>query len=254
MKNADQLISLVLEAHGGAERWQQLKTIKAHVQMGGITWGVKGQEHVMEDLFFTGDLHEPKDTWHPIFEKDMYSFFDGRNVSLFHKDGSLVEEMKNARESFAGHDIMTPWSRLQLVYFTSYATWNYLTTPFIFLLPGFHFTEIDPWTENGEIWRRIEAIFPDDIPTHSKRQVFYFSEDGLLKRHDYWPEVLGNSSATHYYSDYREIGGVKIPFSHRIYPLDDKQNMAIAEPVLVSIDVKEVTYLEAPFNELAGLA
>jgi hypothetical protein len=138
---------------------------------------------------------------------------------------------------------MTPWVRTQLAYFCSYATWNYLTTPFIFNLPGFHFLEMDPWTENGETWRRLQVIFPDHVPTHSKRQVFYISDEGKLKRHDYWPEVLGNNSAAHYYSDYKTVQGISAPTKHRIFPLNDTTNTAEAEPLLVSIDVLSIEYI-----------
>ena len=41
-----------------------------------------------------------------------------------------------------------PWDDLHLAYFSGYAMWNYLNTPFIFALPGFQTEEIEPWDEN----------------------------------------------------------------------------------------------------------
>ncbi|TFF35483.1 hypothetical protein [Mucilaginibacter psychrotolerans] len=243
MKDAKQLVNLVLEAHGGLIKWNQFNTVKAHVSMGGITWGVKGHEGVMNDVYFTGNMHTLLDSWSPMFEAGLRTSFDGKDVLLINAADEIIEELKNARNSFEGHNIMTPWTLLQLAYFCSYATWNYLTTPFIFALPGFHFLEMDPWEENGETWRRLQVIFPDSVVTHSKRQVFYISEDGLLKRHDYWPEVLGNNSAAHYFSDYTEVQGIKVPSKHRIYPLDDASNISLAEPLLVSIDVLKLEYI-----------
>ena len=242
MKDAKELVKLVLDAHGGIERWNHFTTIKAHVSLGGITWAVKGHEGALADTYFTGNIHDINDSWSPIFESNLRSSFDGKNIQLIDKSESIVDELLNARTTFEGHDIMTPWTRTQLAYFSSYATWNYLTTPFIFTLPGFHFLEMDNWNDNGEVWRRLEVIFPDDIPTHSKRQVFYFSEEGLLKRHDYWPEVLGNNSATHIYSDYQEFQGIKIPTTHRVYPLNDANNTYESDPLLVSIDIFNVEY------------
>src|SRR6266436_9935273 len=40
------------------------------------------------------------------------------------------------RASFAGHDRATQWDQLQRLYFSSYAMWNSLTTPFLFAQPG----------------------------------------------------------------------------------------------------------------------
>jgi len=243
MKDAKELLDLIFEAHGGLEKWKEFNTLKAHVTMGGITWGVKGHEGAMKDIHFTANMHAPIDSWRPFSEPNLHTSFDGKDIFLLNAEGQKVEELKDARKSFDGHDIMTPWTRLQLAYFTSYASWNYLTTPFIFSQPGFHFLEMDTWVENGETLRRLQVIFPDHIPTHSKRQVFYISADGLMKRHDYWPEVMGNNSATHYYSEYREVKGIKSPGKHHIVPLDDATNLPIEEPVLVTIDVLSIDYL-----------
>lgn len=251
MKNAKELLELILHAHGGLIQWQQWNTIRAHIQMGGITWGVKGHEGVMSDLTFTGSLHEQKDSWSPIFQSDIHSYFDGEAVRLLNSQNKTIEQLDNARASFEGHNLLTPWSRLQLTYFSSYATWNYLTAPFLLATPGFHLLEMDPWEENGETWRRLEAIFPDHLATHSKRQVYYCSQEGLLKRHDYWPEILGNNSATHYYSNYEAVQGIRIPTMHKIYPLDDKDNQYVPEPLLVSIDIKSIRYYRESFEQVA---
>ena len=56
------------------------------------------------------------------------------------------------RESFKGHAVDTPWTRLQLAYFVGYAMWTYLNTPFLFALDGVKMEEIEPWRENGETW------------------------------------------------------------------------------------------------------
>jgi len=75
---------------------------------------------------------------------------------------------------------------------------------------------------------------------HSTRQVFYFWEEGFLQRHDYWPGVLGNNSAVHYFSDYKEFNGIKAATTHRIYPLNDADNTSIKNIVLVSPDISSM--------------
>jgi hypothetical protein len=42
-------------------------------------------------------------------------------------EGQTVEELLQPRESFKGHAVDTPWTRLQLAYFVGYAMWTYLT-------------------------------------------------------------------------------------------------------------------------------
>src|SRR3546814_3099699 len=75
-----------------------------------------------------------------------------------------------------------PWDLLHLAYFCGYAGWNYLTTPFLFTYPGFETEEIEPWEEEGEIWRRLKVRFSPDIPTHCPEQIFHFDAKGLLRR------------------------------------------------------------------------
>ena len=82
----------------------------------------------------------------------------------------LREKLRRPRGSFSGHDLMTPWSKLQELYFVGYAFLNYLSSPFNLAEPGFEVTEIEPHEENGETWRRMVvrlAIF-----SHRQRQVF----------------------------------------------------------------------------------
>jgi hypothetical protein len=63
--------------------------------------------------------------------------------------------------------------------------WTYLTQPFIFARPGFETTELDPWHEAGEEWRRLRVVCPSYLATHSTEQTLYVGPDGLFRRHDY---------------------------------------------------------------------
>ena len=89
------------------------------------------------------------------------------------------------------------WRGSQLAYLAGYAMWTYLTTPFLFAMDGVATEELQPWRENGEMWRRLKVTFPHCIATHNTVQMFYFGSDGLLRRHDYDAEVLGGSPAAH---------------------------------------------------------
>jgi len=36
----------------------------------------------------------------------------------------------------------------------------------------------------------VDVVFPDDVPTHCRRQQIYFGADGRIVRHDYVAEVV----------------------------------------------------------------
>jgi hypothetical protein len=240
MTRKEGLLNEILAFHGIGQ-WNEYKTIKAHVKMGGITWSIKGHEGATADIHFTGNYHAQQAEWHGLFGQ-LNSEFNPDRVALLDEKGAVIEELLHPFDTFEGHKVETPWTRTQLVYFSSYATWNYLTMPFNFLLPGIIVNEIDPWQQDGETWRMLEVIYPDHIATHSKRQLYYFSQDGKLRRHDYWPRVLGNSSATQIIEDYRDFSGIKIGTKRRIYILNDNDNSYQPEPVLVTIDVIDVHF------------
>jgi hypothetical protein len=91
-------------------------------------------------------------------------------------------------------------------------------------------------------WRgeRIAAVFPPDIPTHSRRQVFYFDGQGLLTRLDYTAEVVGGwARAAHLCEDYRGFDGLKAATKRRVWPiLFGAKPMPF--PNLVALDIDEI--------------
>ncbi len=153
--------------------------------------------------------------------------------------GRVIDSRDNPRAAFAGHRNETPWDLLHAAYFQGYAVWTYLTQPFLYTYPGFDVEEIEPWHEGGQTWRRLQVTFPEQIPTHSRRQVSYFGPDGLLRRHDYAVYILGGATGAHYVDGYQDHDGIMIPHRRRVYPCG-ADNQKIQSPVLVSIDVREV--------------
>jgi hypothetical protein len=235
------LLTTVIDAHGGQARWDQLESVSARLSQGGALWALKGQGGVLDDVHVTASLHEERESHYPFGAPDRRSAFTPERVAIETDDGAVVEAMDQPRASFADHTLETPWSTLQLAYFVGTAMWSYLTQPFTFTLPEFETTEIDTWQEKGEEWRRLHVVWPSYLATHSTEQTLYFGTDGRIRRHDYEVEIMGGSSAAHYISDYVEVAGIMVPTSHRIFPRAP-DNQALAEPLLVSIDVSEIEF------------
>jgi hypothetical protein len=149
-----------------------------------------------------------------------------------------LKQRTNPRDAFAGHTPATPWDDLHLAYFSGYAMWNYLNTPFIFALPGFTAEEIEPWIENGATWRRLKVTFPASIATHSSEQVFYIGGDGLIARLDYFTDLTGVPAA-HYTSEYRDFDGIKIPTKRRAYRRN-ADGTPMTDGVGVAIDIADI--------------
>jgi hypothetical protein len=177
---------------------------------------IKGQEGVLADVFARANLHQERESHHPFGAPDRRSSFTPQRVAIETTAGDVVEELDQPRASFAGHTLETPWTTLQLAYFVGTAMWTYLTQPFTFALPGFQTTELDPWQENGEQWRRLRVTWRGYLATHNAEQTLYVGDDGLFRRHDYNIDIAGGAAGAHYISGYTEVAGIMIPTKHRI--------------------------------------
>ena len=118
---------------------------------------------------------------------------------------------------------------------------NYLTAPFAFTYPGFKTKEIEPWHEAGEKLRRLQVTFPDYYAYHSREQIFYFDENGLMKRFDYGVEISSGIAAAHYVFDYKNVEGIMVPHRREVYGRD-KENHYVKEPLVVKVVMDNVKF------------
>ena len=235
------LLQLTLEAHGGLERWKKFKKVGLHMMVSGVLWPLKRQDNVLSDSRIEVELHRQGGRY-INFESNLCreTYFDPKRVAIIDK-GQLVQELVNPRDSFNGHTLETPWTKLQLVYFGTYAMWEYLTIPFNFTMPGFDSKEIEPWYDGNEKWRRLQVSFPDDLAFHSKEQVFYFDEKGFLKRMDYDVEISGNIPAAQYVFEYRNFQGIKLPTKRLVYGRDER-GQSLPDQLVVGIELLKVQF------------
>jgi hypothetical protein len=235
------LLSAVLEAHGGLDRWRQFGRIEATIVTGGDLWGIKGQPQDPLPRRMTAALDREWASVSPFGADDQKTDFTPERVAIEKLDGRVVSERLKPRESFDGHEFATPWDPLQRAYFNGYALWTYLTTPFLLTLDGVSVREIAPVEEHGQTWRGLQAQFPPHIASHSAVQEFFFGDDYLLRRHDYRVDVAGGFAAVQYVSDIVEADGIKLPSKRRAY-LADGQGKAIPDQLMVAIDLSEIRF------------
>ena len=234
------LLEKAVQAHGGLDNWKQFNTVSAGLDIGGAIWHLKGQPDMFKGIELAASLREqhmaitsPQAGWRGTFTPEA--------VQIGSLNGQALEQRHAPRSSYEGQIQETPWDRLHALYFTGYALWTYLTIPFLYTLPGFQTEELPEWRENGEVWRRLKVTFPESIASHSREQVSYFGEDGLLRRHDYTVDVMGGARGANYASNYRNVRGVMVPMSRRVYAYDDA-GQKVDEPMLVSIDFREIDF------------
>lgn len=233
------LIDEIVDAYGGLARWNSVQIITAHKRFGGAIWDLKQVPGIVDDGEITVWIQQQHTSLHPFTAPDRKSDYTPQRVAIESLDGAVAQEIADPRSSFTGHTLQTPWTTLQLAYFTGYAMWTYLAEPLNLTLPGVTVTEGSMWEEDGQNWRRLYVDYPADIATHSPQQVLYVDDDGLIRRRDYHVDVAGRSPAAHYVSEFQNIDGIIIPAKRMIYVRDDAGH-PIPDQLVVSIELTDI--------------
>jgi hypothetical protein len=235
----NELLQKAVDAHGGLKRWNEISSITVAASLTGAIWFVKSQGDYLKDVIMTVDTTKERlVTDFP--RQDKRFIFEPERLVMEKRDGTLLQLRENPEQSFEGQLRETPWDDLQVAYFQGEALWTYLNTPFLYTQEGFQTEEIESISVDGEIWRRLKVIFPEQIKSHTREQISCFGPDGLLRRHDYTVDILGGATGLNYASDYRDVDGIIIPSKRRIYAYEGDYQL-IPEPLLVKIDMGEIT-------------
>jgi len=237
MADIQHLIDNVIAAHGGATLWQSLTAIDAVLSADGFLFTTKRRPPLVR-MRVRAATDAMQFTFYDYPRPGLRGEWSGdEEVRIVDTAGAIVARRQHPRAAFRGLRRQLWWDDLDFLYFAGYATWNYLTTPFIFLRPGFQF-ELLP-VAPGEVVR-LRAIFPPDTVTHSRSQVFHIAPNGHLLRLDYTAEVVGGwARAAHLCEHYRNFDGLWAPTQRRVYPLFGRAE-PLPWPTLVAIDVHEL--------------
>ena len=144
----NQLLSRILDAHDGMDRWRDYEKVEATIANGGGFFRLKGMIQDATPRHMTAWLHEERSSVLPYGAPDQCTMFTPERIAIEKLDGTLVSERHAPRDSFAGHQMTTPWDALHRAYFNGEALWTYLTTPFLLAMNGVRI-------EEGEPWRRV---------------------------------------------------------------------------------------------------
>jgi hypothetical protein len=143
--------------------------------------------------------------------------FDNGSVRI--EDGSEGEKTESSprhRDTFSGVAKNRSWTPIDALYFFGYALWHYHALPFE--LSEARLVRMVP-AVSGSAVCSVEVEFPPDVPTHSRRQTFYFDGSGQLVRHDYVADIVGAwARGAHFWRRPRLVNGFPIAMERRVAP------------------------------------
>ena len=235
-------IDEVIKAHGNPGNWNQYNRIITTLSFGGLAFQMKFNNTGIKERRYFISLDSPMVVIENYPKPQQQGIFTPEIVWIESFDGKKIKERRNPRSTFKKWPHRFFWDDLDLLYFAAYACWNYFNTPFLFANEGFKFNQLSDWQENGHRLYRFEALFPEEIPAHCRKQVFYFDELLRISRFDYNPEVFASwAKATHYCYDYQNFNDIWLPTKRRVVPRR-KDGGAAAGPTLVWIEVKKLHF------------
>lgn len=220
--------------------WSSLDAIEADVSAWGLLFTVK-RRPVLDHVKVIAKTHEPGLLFNEFPSPGLTGELIGNDeVRISESGGKIVARRLDPRSAFRGFRRLIYWDALDFIYFGGYAMWNYLVAPFLFLRDGFQFEVLEPPSDTPPLWVRLLVTFPDDVPTHCRRQVFYFDENRYLRRLDYTAEVVGHwAHAAHFCEHYRDFDGFKAPTRRRVRPLL-RGKVLLPGPTLVALEIHNI--------------
>ncbi|KQV70498.1 hypothetical protein ASC90_09610 [Rhizobium sp. Root1220] len=223
------------------DRWNTYERVEATIVTGGGFFSLKGLLQDTSPRRMTVWLHQERSSVLPYGAPDQRTMFTPDRIAIEKLDGAIVAERRVPKDSFAGHQMNTPWDPLHRAYFNGEALWTYLVTPFLLAMDGVHVEETEQWREGGETWRVLRAYFPGSIETHSFAQDFFFGEDLMLRRHDYNVNIAGGFGASQLTSDYVTANGIPLPTRRRAYTRGPDRR-PVLDMLMVAIDISDASF------------
>jgi hypothetical protein len=206
------LLDAAIRRHGGWEAWRSLRTLVVRPKaLSGLLPRLKGFGKTF-DLPPRAEIHphDEKAIFHAYPTPGASGTFARGSLVLTDERGAVVASTADARGSFHGWRKLRRWTPADALYFFGYALTHYHGLPFT--LGRGKPLGLRRVRHEGRTLTGIEVELPPELHTHSRRQTFYFEEDGLLRRHDYVADIVGFwARGAHFWRDFVTVAGLQIP-------------------------------------------
>jgi hypothetical protein len=206
------LLELAVRRHGGWDAWRSLQTLIVEPRrLSGMLPWLKGYGRSFR-LPSRAEIvpHAGTAIFHDYPNAGARGAFERGRVTLTDASGAVAASTPNGRSVFRGWRKLRRWSPGDALYFFGYALTHYHGLPFT--LGQGRPLSIHRISYDGRILTGVDVELPADLHTHSRRQAFYFEEDGLLRRHDYVADIVGAwARGAHFWTDFVTVSGLEMP-------------------------------------------
>ena len=240
------LLERAIERHGGWPAWRRL---------GGLSATLRSLTGLVPERRGLGDTF-PAPTRVEVWPRRglclMHDFpalgrrgvFSGGQVQLL--DGDIILEARaDGRASFAGARKRRRWTPLDALYFFGCALTHDHSLPFS--LAGARPLGVRRARSAGRALTGVAVELPPTLHTHSRRQTFFFDDEGLLRRHDYVADIVGWwARAAHRWEDLVEVSGVLVARRRHVVARLGRLELPF---VALAAELDDVASVRAPGSE-----
>ena len=209
--HATAVLERAIAYFGGLETWRSIRTIRlVPKRLSGLVPRMKGVGRTFPvPTLFEIEPHERVARFVGYPDLEHVGVFQNGSVRLERHDGSVVTESPAHRDTFSGPGKARRWGHLDALYFFGYALTHYHSLPFSLLDARLVGTST-AHTRDG-VLDVLDVELPADLPTHGRRQQFYFDSHGRLTRHDYHAEIIGFwARGAHFWNSQVKVEGFPI--------------------------------------------
>jgi len=232
------LLDEVIEASGGMARWNSLRRFTLQLSLGGTLFSPLCRADCLKEVVAEGSTGSQSVRFIGFARSTNCAFYQPDSVTIESVEGKTLRTWQNPLKAFSDRSTDGRWDELQLVFFCGFSVWNFLTTPFLLAHPDVRVEELPPQREQAQLWRRLQAVFPPSITTHSSSQMFYFDEQALQRRTDH--DLLGVKVA-HYSWAHQVFSGIMVPTLRRSLPLRSDGTVTPG-PSLLDVEVFDASF------------
>ena len=236
--DAAELVTRIVDHAGGADRWEQLAALELRVRVKGLAFRLMGQVDAVADMDQLVQVHEPRVEVSSRSVPGWRGTFDAGSASMLSEDGTVRDHREPAIAYRSLPWPKRPWDDVETLTFCAYASWNYVTFPVMLRRADVRADAIGEHTIGGERLHGLKLTFGPGVPTHSPDQVFWVTEEGRLRRHDYVARMVSPlAKAANRCLSERSAFGVTLPDHRLVTPLLPGRRAAPG-PVIVDVEME----------------
>jgi hypothetical protein len=207
---ARDLLARAIERHGGWAAWRRAGGLALTVRSltglvprskgAGETFPIPGRVEVWPRRALTVMHDFPGPGRRGVFSAGQVQILDGETI---------LEARALPGVSFVGLRKYRRWAALDALYFFGYALAHYHSLPFS--LTRARPLGVTRVRSAGRALTGVVVELPATLPTHCRRQTFFFDEEGLLRRHDYVADIIGWwARGAHLWEDFVDVDGLPV--------------------------------------------